>query len=178
MRYALVLALLVPTTVLAQRGGRNGGAAGATGGAGAPSAPEQIIAPDVPVLDGLPQAVKVGYTVYLSGMVPVDSTGRLVGRGDFGAQTRQALQNLGEVMRAAHGVPGDVVRVTAYIRDITPEKVDTVRAVLLATVDRSQPPALTIVGVSAFAEPGIDVMFDAIGQLRSEFPDRTRMGRP
>ncbi|HEY3935453.1 MAG TPA: RidA family protein [Gemmatimonadales bacterium] len=180
MRYATILAIFLPLAACAQstqRGGRNGaGGTGPASGFGGPVAPEQIIASDVPVLEGLPQAVKVGYTIYVSGMVPLDSTGHLVGAGDLAAETRQALVNLGEVMRAARGVPGDVVRVTIYIRDLTPDKVTTVRTQLLGAVDHSQPPALTIVGVSAFAEPGIDVMLDAIGQLRSEFPDRNRMG--
>lgn len=181
MRYATMLAIFIPLAACAQstqRGGRDGaGGPGLASGIGGPSAPEQIVAADVPVLEGLPHAVKVGYTVYVAGMVPLDSTGHLVGAGDLTAQTRQALTNLGEVMRAARGVPGDVVRVTVYIRDLTPDKVAIVRTELLGAVDRSQPPALTVVGVSAFAEPGIDVMLDAIGQLRSEFPDRSRMGR-
>ena len=81
-------------------------------------------------------------------------------------------------MRAARGVPGDVVRATVYVRDLTPEKVATIRQAVLDGLDRASPPALTIVGVSALAEPGIDVTIDAIGQLRSEFPDRSRLGRP
>jgi enamine deaminase RidA (YjgF/YER057c/UK114 family) len=178
MRHVLLLAILIPLAASGQSNrGRNGQLPnGATGLA--TSAPQQIIAPQVPVLEGLPHAVKVGLTVYVSAMVPLDSTGRLVGAGNIGEQTRQALFNLGAVMRAARGVPGDVVRATVYIRDLTPEKVSIVRAEILDALDRSSPPALTIVGVSAFAEPGIDVTIEAIGQLRSEFPDRSRMGKP
>ncbi len=179
MRYALLLALALPAGAIAQsnRGGRNGqvplNMSGVAGGA-----PQEITAPQVPVLEGLPHAVKIGLTVYVSGMVPLDSAGRLVGAGNIAEQTRQALFNLGAVMRAARGVPGDVVRATIYIRDLTPEKVAVVRTEVLDALDRSTPPALTIVGVSAFAEPGIDVTIEAIGQLRSEFPDKNRMGKP
>jgi enamine deaminase RidA (YjgF/YER057c/UK114 family) len=180
MRNALLLALFLPVAVTAQsnRGGRNG--QGMPGGAifGAPSAPQQIVAATVPVLEGLPHAVRIGYTVYVSAMVPLDSAGRLIGAGDLAAQTRQVLANLGAVMRAARGVPGDVVRATVYVRDLTPEKVAVIRREVLDGLDHATPPALTVVGVSAFAEPGIEVMIDATGQLRGDYPDKNRMGKP
>jgi osmoprotectant transport system substrate-binding protein len=56
--------------------------------------------------------------------------------------------------------------------------VPVVRKEVLDALDRASPPALTIVGVSAFAEPGIEVMIEATGQLRSEFPDKSRLGKP
>lgn len=176
MRYALLLTLFVPAISIAQsnRGGRGAVPTGLTGIA----TPQQVVAPEVPVLEGLPHAVKIGFTVYVSAMVPLDSTGKLVGAGNLAAQTRQALVNLGAVMRAARGVPGDVVRATVYIRDLTPEKVAMVRQEVLDALDRASPPALTIVGVSALAEPGIEVTIEATGQLRSEFPDRSRLGKP
>jgi enamine deaminase RidA (YjgF/YER057c/UK114 family) len=181
MKKVLLFALLMPIAVAAQsnRGGRNGQQMpGAMAAMGAPNVPQQVIAPDVPVLEGLPHAVRIGYTVYVSAMVPLDSTGKLIGSGDLGAQTRQALANLGAVMRAAHGVPGDVVRATVYVREITPEKVLMIRKEVLDGLDRAFPPALTIVGVSAFAEPGIEVEIEATGQLRGDYPDRSRLGKP
>lgn len=181
MRRCLLLVMLLPLALTAQSGqrGRNGGyGQGGAPGFGVPSTPEPVTAPDVPVLAGLPHAVKVGFTVYVSGMVPVDSAGQLVGGGDLAAQARQVVHNLASVMRAARGAPGDVVRATIYLRDLTPDKVAIVRDALLDGLDRSAPPALTVVGVSAFTEPGIDVMVDATGQLRSEFPDRSRTRKP
>jgi enamine deaminase RidA (YjgF/YER057c/UK114 family) len=145
---------------------------------GTAGVPQLIVAPQVPVLEGLPHAVKTGNTVYVSAMMPLDSTGRLVGAGDLAAQARQAIGNLGAVMRAARGVPGDVVRATVYIRDLTPEKVAVVRGALLDGLDRAAPPALTVIGVSALAVPGADVAIDATAQLRGEFPDRSRDRKP
>lgn len=180
MRTTLLLALVLPVVASAQsnRGGRNGQQMPGGFNAGAPVVPQQIIAPDVPVLEGLPHAVRVGYTVYVSAMVPVDSSGKLVGAGDLAAQTRQVLANLGSVMRAARGVPGDVVRATVYVRDLTPDRVQIVRSALLEGLDRASPPALTLVGVSAFTEPGIEIEMEATGQLRGDYPDRSRLGKP
>ena len=136
--------------------------------------PQRITAPDVPELDGMPHAVRSGLGVQVSGMVPVNAQGQLVGT-TLDAQVAQALKNFLLVVGAARGVPGDVVRVTAYVRDLTPEAVETVRAAVLAATDRSAPPTLTIVGVAALPEPGMLIMLEGSVVLRSEFPDRTRM---
>lgn len=140
------------------------------------SAPERIFAPGVPSLEGIPQAVRVGLTVYVSGMVPVDSAGSIVGNGDIATQTRQLLVNLDAVVKAARGVPGDVVKVTLYLKDATPETISAARASLLEGLDKLTPPALTVVGVAALPEPSMRVMLDATAVLRSEYPDRSRTG--
>lgn len=140
-----------------------------------PSAtPERIVAPAVPTLDGMPAAVRVGFTVHVSGMVPVDSAGRVVGT-DLNGQVRQALDNLVTVVRAARGVPGDVVRLTVYLRDPSTEAVETVRRAILDVLGAESPPALTVVGMSALPEASMRVMIEGTAQLRSEFPDRSRM---
>lgn len=172
MRSTALLAIFLPITACAQGNARARSAPFPDQGTS--RTPEQVIAPGVPVLPGVPHAVKVGLTVYISGMVPLDSAGRVVGP-DFAAQSRQVVSNLAQVMRAARGAPGDVVHVTAYIRDITPARVDTLRTILLDSLDRDSPPAFTVVGVAALAEPGIDLVLEATGELRSEFPDRTRL---
>ncbi len=136
--------------------------------------PQAVRAPEVPALEGIPQAVRVGLTVYLSGMVPVDSAGRIIGT-TVGEQARQAMANLAAVVRAAHGVRGDVVRVTIYLRDASPANVEAARAAVLAALDPNSPPAVTVIGVTQLPEATMQVMLDGIAQLRSEFPDRNRM---
>ncbi len=140
----------------------------------APSAvPERIAAPSVPTLDGMPAAVRVGFAVHVSGMVPVDSAGRLVGT-DLAGQARQALGNFVTVVRAARGVPGDVVRLTVYLRDPSPDAVETIRRAVIEVLGGDAPPALTVVGTTALPEPAMRVMIEGVAQLRSEFPDRMR----
>ena len=181
MRYAFLLALFLPVAVSAQSGTRGRGGSpgdGLQGTFGVPATPETVVAPDVPVLQGLPHAVKVGYTVYVSGMVPLDSAGQLVGVGDLAAQARQVVRNLGSVMRASRGTPGDVVRVTVYLRNVSPERVAVVRDAILDGLDRATPPAMTVVGINALVDAGFELTVEATGQLRSEFPDRSRVRKP
>jgi enamine deaminase RidA (YjgF/YER057c/UK114 family) len=147
-----------------------------SGFGGGLNVPERIVAPSVPTLEGFPQAVRVGLAVYVSGMVPVDSAGEIVGPGDLAAQTRQATANLLAVVKAARGLPGDLVRVTAYVRNATADRVAMVRRELLKDLDANAPPALTVVGMASLPEPAMEVLVDGVAQLRSEYPDRARMG--
>ena len=63
----------------------------------------------------LGMSVRPGKLVYVAGQVSVDSDGSLVGKEDAAAQTRQALQNLGQVLAAAGAGFSDVVEFTTYV---------------------------------------------------------------
>ncbi len=63
------------------------------------------------------QAIRVGYTVYLSGQIGLDpSTGIL--REDLEAQTRQVVANLAAVAEAAGGSLDDIVKLTLLLADM------------------------------------------------------------
>jgi enamine deaminase RidA (YjgF/YER057c/UK114 family) len=47
---------------------------------------------------GYAQSVKVEDTIYVSGQVSHDETGKIVGRGDMEAQMRQAYTNIQKVL--------------------------------------------------------------------------------
>ena len=64
------------------------------------------------------QAIRAGQFLFLSGQTPIDpATGNLVD-GDIAAQTRRALQNLGEVLRAAGASFGNVTKTTVFLADM------------------------------------------------------------
>src|ERR1700686_5482971 len=63
-------------------------------------------------------AVRAAELLFVSGVVPVDGEGRLVGGDDIVAQARQVLENLGAVLAAAEATFADVVKVTVYLTDI------------------------------------------------------------
>jgi 2-iminobutanoate/2-iminopropanoate deaminase len=65
------------------------------------------------------QAVLAGDFLFCSGQVPFDpATGRMVA-GDIGAQTRQVLVNIGEILMAAGATFDDVVKTTVYLADMS-----------------------------------------------------------
>jgi 2-iminobutanoate/2-iminopropanoate deaminase len=79
----------------------------------------QVIWPEVFPDTGLPYSpgILVGDTLYLAGQLGRDpETAKLV-PGGIEAETRQALENLGAVLRAAGMGYGDVVSVTAFLAD-------------------------------------------------------------
>ncbi|BBZ59773.1 RidA family protein [Mycolicibacterium monacense] len=73
--------------------------------------------------DGVPPAVApfahataAGQTLYVTGQMPTDHTGEIVGTG-IEAQTDQVLRNLLRVTRLCGGGLDDVVAVRAYLTD-------------------------------------------------------------
>jgi enamine deaminase RidA (YjgF/YER057c/UK114 family) len=53
----------------------------------------------------------------IAGQVAWDAEQRLVGRGDFAAQFRQALANVLEALRAAGGAPEHLMQLTVFVTD-------------------------------------------------------------
>jgi 2-iminobutanoate/2-iminopropanoate deaminase len=59
-----------------------------------------------------------GQVVHLKGQVALDRQGHVVGQGDMGAQTRQALVNIEAVLASMGGRMEDVVALTHHVTDI------------------------------------------------------------
>ena len=100
--------------------------------------------------------------LYISGMLPVNAAGELVGSGDVIRQSEQVLDNVGAVLRSAGTTFDDVIRVGVYVRDIADrETINTVRRRYFGDAR----PASTLVEVSALAHPGALVEIDAVALL-------------
>lgn len=107
-------------------------------------------------------AVEAGGFLYISGMLPVNANGELVGPGDVVRQSEQVLDNVGAVLRATGATFDDVVRVGVYVRDMADrELVNTVRRRYFGAAR----PASTLVEVSALANPDALVEIEAVALL-------------
>jgi 2-iminobutanoate/2-iminopropanoate deaminase len=62
-------------------------------------------------------AVVADGTLYMSGQVATDPDGNVVGE-EIETQTRQALENVGEILESVDAGFDDVVKVTSYLVDI------------------------------------------------------------
>lgn len=60
------------------------------------------------------QAVKVGDTLYVSGQVAID----LAPLGDIRAETRQVMENVGAILRAAGMDYTNVVKASIFVKDM------------------------------------------------------------
>jgi 2-iminobutanoate/2-iminopropanoate deaminase len=109
-------------------------------------------------------AVRAGGLLFVSGLVPVDSEGGLVGEGDIVEQTRQVFRNMELVLRAAGCGVGDVVKVTTFLLDIGDRaRIDPVRQEVFGDAR----PASTLVEVSALAVPGALLEIEAVAAIPS-----------
>jgi reactive intermediate/imine deaminase len=98
--------------------------------------------------------------VYISGQVPLDSDGQLVGEGDFEAQTRQVFVNLNRALDAAGATWSDVVKLNYFLTDVS--QITSVRAIRDEYVDTERPPASTLVQVSGLFRPEVMVEIEAV----------------
>jgi reactive intermediate/imine deaminase len=98
--------------------------------------------------------------VYISGQVPLDAAGELVGEGDFAAQVRQVFENLTVALAAADASWDDVVKLNYFVRDVG--QVGALRAVRDEYVNTERPPASTLVEVSSLFRDEVLVEIEAV----------------
>jgi enamine deaminase RidA (YjgF/YER057c/UK114 family) len=104
-------------------------------------------------------------TIYTAGQVAIDERGASVGADDLGAQTEQAMRNVGLALAAAGAGYADVVKITIYVVNYRPEHraiIGKARAPFFAT---GAPPASTLIGVAALALPEWLVEIEAVAVL-------------
>jgi enamine deaminase RidA (YjgF/YER057c/UK114 family) len=118
----------------------------------------------LPPVNGYSHAVAFGgRLVVVSGQVPLDAQGRLVGEDDPRAQVRQVFDNLAAALAAAGAGMEHVVRLGVYLTDLA--DLDVFRAVRDEYVPADRPPASTLVQVSRLVHPAFRVEIDALAAV-------------
>jgi 2-iminobutanoate/2-iminopropanoate deaminase len=108
-------------------------------------------------------AVRAGELLFVSGCVPVDAEGNLVGGDDVVAQAKRVFANIGSVLAAAGAGPGDVVKVTIFLTDVDDRpKINPVRQEFFGETR----PASTLVEISRLAIPGAKIEVEAVAILQ------------
>lgn len=109
------------------------------------------------------QAIDCGGMIFCSGQIPLDpNSGELVS-GDICAQTKQVLQNLTAVLRAAGCDPSDIVKTTIFLTDLGDfSKVNELYGQLFP----SAPPARSTIQVAALPK-GSHIEIEAIAKRHS-----------
>jgi 2-iminobutanoate/2-iminopropanoate deaminase len=104
-----------------------------------------------------------GRTVYIAGQVAFDSTGALVGEGDFSAQAEQVYRNLERALQSVGGTMADLVKTTTFITDI--RNLPSLREIRSRRLSKTQPPANTLLQVSSLARPELLIEIEAVAVL-------------
>jgi 2-iminobutanoate/2-iminopropanoate deaminase len=109
-------------------------------------------------------AVLAGEMLYVSGCLPIDEAGALVGAGDMAAQAHQVYHNLGLALKAAGCGPESVIESKVYVREMGERlKMNAVRQEFFG----EHRPAGTLVEVSALAHPEALIEVDAVALIPS-----------
>jgi 2-iminobutanoate/2-iminopropanoate deaminase len=122
-------------------------------------------------VDGLPEpfshytdAVRAGDLLFVSGCVALDADGKLVGKGDVVAQTRQVFENIRLCLDAAGASFAGVVKVTTFLTDIRDRgRINPVREEFFGDAR----PASTLVEVSALVLPEFLIEVEAVAVVPS-----------
>lgn len=109
-------------------------------------------------------AVRYRDLLFISGCVPLDSHGNLVGT-EAAPQARQVLENMRRILQSVGSGFQDVLKVTVYLTDIDDrEKINAVRKEFFGETR----PASTLVEVSRLVIADIRVEMDAIASVTDQ----------
>ena len=112
-------------------------------------------------------AVRFGDLLFVSGVAPLDSKGKLVGAEDVVAQTKQVFDNLEKTLEAAGASLSDVLKVTVFLTDVGDRTlINPVRQQRFGATR----PASTLIGVKELAIPGMKVEIEAVAGIRKRSP--------
>ena len=107
-------------------------------------------------------AVAAGGLLFVSGVVPVDENGELVGGDDVVAQAEHVFERMGAVLAGAGASARDVVKVTVFLTDVDERpRINPVRQRFFGDTR----PASTLVEVSRLAIPGARLEVEAVAVL-------------
>lgn len=104
-----------------------------------------------------------GRSVYIAGQVAFDSTGALVGTGDFRAQAERVFANLRIALASVGATFSDVVKTTTYITDLG--NAPTLREIRGKYLDPARPPANSMIPLGTLARPDILLEIEAVAVL-------------
>jgi reactive intermediate/imine deaminase len=104
------------------------------------------------------QAVKTGYTVYLSGQIPLDPLSMTLVDGDIAEQIIRVFKNLSAVAKASGGSLADIVKLNVFLTDLAHFPVVNE---IMGQYFQAPYPARAVVGVAALPK-GAQVEMDAI----------------
>ena len=103
-----------------------------------------------------------GQLLFVSGVVPVDERGDLVGGDDVVEQARAVFRSLGAVLAAGGATFADVVKVTVFLTNVDDRPlINPVRQEVFGAAR----PASTLVEVSRLAVPGAKIEVEAVAAV-------------
>ena len=124
------------------------------------------VSPDLSTPRGYSHVVTAsGTMVFISGQIALDKEGKIVGPGDMRAQAAQVYENLKAALAAAGATFADVVKQNTYVVGLNAESIAAVREVRGRYLPDTNPPASTLVGVTALAMDGLLIEIEMVAVI-------------
>ncbi|GAA3107985.1 RidA family protein [Streptosporangium carneum] len=101
--------------------------------------------------------------VWTSGQVPIAADGTAAPAGDWEAQTRQVMRNVGAALEAGGATWDDVFKLTIFVVDTS--ALATVRAVRDEFVNLERPPTSSLVQVAGLFRPDLLIEVEAVAAV-------------
>lgn len=105
-------------------------------------------------------------TVYISGQVPVDLNGELVGLNNLELQTEQVFKNIKRQIEKAGGTMKDIVNIDCYFTDIS--KIAAFRKARDKYINLERPPASTAVQIDRLINEKFMIEINAIAIINEK----------
>ncbi len=118
-----------------------------------------LVTPGVYESQGYSQAIKVGDTVYIAGIVGKDAAGN-IDKDNAEAQAEQIWTNIEKILQGVGGELQDLVQITTYIT--RKEDHDAVRNARRRHHTKGPQPTATLVVCSALATPELLVEINGV----------------
>jgi 2-iminobutanoate/2-iminopropanoate deaminase len=109
------------------------------------------------------RAIQVGNQLFVAGMT-ANSPGGIEGGDSMYEQTRAVFRKIQHLVEAAGGTMNDIVKMTGFVTDIS-QREDYLRA--RRDFFTADPPASTLVEISALAAPGLIVEVEVMAVIGS-----------
>jgi enamine deaminase RidA (YjgF/YER057c/UK114 family) len=124
------------------------------------------VSPDLSTPRGYSHVVTAsGKMIFVAGQISVDRSGAVVGAGDLRAQTVQVLENVKAALAAAGATFADVVKQNTYVVNLNAEALPIIREVRSQYFPAENPPASTLVGVTALAMEGLLIEVEVVAVI-------------
>jgi enamine deaminase RidA (YjgF/YER057c/UK114 family) len=104
-----------------------------------------------------------GRTAYIAGQVAFDSTGQVVGVGDFRVQAERVFANLRRALASVGASFSDLLKTTTLITDL--KNLPVLRETRNRYLDPARAPANTLIPVTALARPELLLEIEAVVEL-------------
>lgn len=106
-----------------------------------------------------------GKTIYISGQIPINEKGELVGKDSLSVQINQVFKNINTALKSVNATFNDVIKVTYYIKNYKPEYLPLIREMRSKYFNKENPPSASLVGVQSLFLDDILIEVEVVAHI-------------